>query len=118
MRLPASASPSHRRASAAVALGIACVLGAGLAGCAPEPDTGRAPAPDATSTAPQSARPSEPAPEAPAEPEFDRTAHSVDDPASIWVVSNKARPLSPVDFAPGDLVLPEGIENEFTQPLR
>ncbi len=37
---------------------------------------------------------------------------------SIWVVSNKLRPLQPLGFAPTDLVMPEGVENEFTQPLR
>lgn len=36
--------------------------------------------------------------------EFDRTARSVDDPDSIWVVSDKLRPLDPVDYAPDDLV--------------
>lgn len=35
---------------------------------------------------------------------FDRTAHSLDDPNSIWVVVNKLRPLNPQDFEPGDLV--------------
>jgi D-alanyl-D-alanine carboxypeptidase len=35
---------------------------------------------------------------------FDRTLHSIDDPASIWVVVDKAEPLSPPDYAPDDLV--------------
>ncbi|MCD2443578.1 M15 family metallopeptidase [Agromyces sp. SYSU K20354] len=35
---------------------------------------------------------------------FDRTAHSLDDPMSIWVVVNKLRPMNPQDFEPEDLV--------------
>jgi len=35
---------------------------------------------------------------------FNRTAHSLDDPASIWVVVNKLRPLNPQDYEPADLV--------------
>jgi D-alanyl-D-alanine carboxypeptidase len=49
-----------------------------------------------------------PAPEAlpaPATVEsFDKGARSLDDPASIWVVVNKLRPLNPQDFEPDDLV--------------
>ena len=40
----------------------------------------------------------------PTEPTFDRAQLSVDDPASAWVVVDKARPLSPIDYAPADLV--------------
>jgi D-alanyl-D-alanine carboxypeptidase len=42
---------------------------------------------------------------------FDRTAHSLDDPMSIWVVVNKLRPLNPQDYEPGDLV---DVPVEFT----
>jgi len=35
---------------------------------------------------------------------FDRSAHSIDDPASIWVVVDKLRPLNPQDHEPVDLV--------------
>ncbi|SFR68676.1 D-Ala-D-Ala carboxypeptidase. Metallo peptidase. MEROPS family M15B [Agromyces sp. CF514] len=35
---------------------------------------------------------------------FDKTAGSIDDPASIWVVVNKLRPLNPQDYEPVDLV--------------
>ena len=35
---------------------------------------------------------------------FDRTANSLDDPNSIWVVVNKLRPVNPEDFEPEDLV--------------
>ena len=61
--------------------------------------------PAGTSSSP-TAEPSSPAPasSSPAEPTFDRTQLSIDDPASIWVVVDKARPLAPLDYAPADLV--------------
>jgi zinc D-Ala-D-Ala carboxypeptidase len=37
-------------------------------------------------------------------PSFDKAKYSHDDPTSIWVVSNKQRPLSPKNYAPTDLV--------------
>jgi len=66
------------------------------------------PAPSASPSAPEEAPTEttpptpEPTPEAP--PAFDRSALSIDDPASPWVVSDKLRPLQPVDYAPADLV--------------
>ena len=33
-------------------------------------------------------------------PRFDRTRHSLTDPASIWVIVNKSHPISPLDFVP------------------
>ncbi|GAA1571152.1 M15 family metallopeptidase [Leucobacter aridicollis] len=92
----------------------AAFLGLGLlAGCAQsEPAS---PSPDTATTSPAP----EPTPDpAPAQPEFDRSAQSIDDPASLWVISNKSRPLDPVDWAPSDLVATSGVENEFDQPLR
>lgn len=41
-----------------------------------------------------------------ATPGFDRTAYSVDDPRSIWVVVDKKRPLRPKSWIPQDLVTP------------
>ncbi len=38
---------------------------------------------------------------------FDKQALSHDDPASIWVVVNKLRPLQPKEFIPNDLVFPK-----------
>lgn len=38
--------------------------------------------------------------------EFDKTQYSNDDPASIWTVVNKLRPLNPLSYAPTDLVTP------------
>ena len=111
------------RAYAAFAAAIA--LSAGLLGCAPEPSSEPKPTPSPTPTsAPTQTRTQTPKPsptptptQAP-EPSFDKRAHSIDDPMSIWVVSNKLRPLNPVDFAPTDLVMPEGVVNTNGQPLR
>lgn len=36
-------------------------------------------------------------------PGFDKSKHSNSDPASIWVVVNKKRPLNPLTYAPADL---------------
>lgn len=96
-------------------LASAAVLGS--IGCAPEPNdaSGASASSSPTSVAPDTTVTSSPTPAAPA---FDATANSTDDPMSIWVVSNKLRPLQPLDFAPTDLVMPEGVENEFAQPLR
>lgn len=48
---------------------------------------------------------------------FDRSAHSLDDPNSIWVVVNKARPLKPLDFTPAPLVYPD-VTYVNRQPMR
>ena len=72
-----------------------------VAAPAPAPTTSAAPVP--SSTPPPTPAPT-PTTSAPAEPTFDRAQLSLDDPASSWVVVNKARPLSPVDYAPTDLV--------------
>ncbi len=37
-------------------------------------------------------------------PTFDKGAHSIDDPTSIWVVVDSARPLHPLSYVPPDLV--------------
>lgn len=41
------------------------------------------------------------------EPSFDKKQYSIDDPASIWVVVNKQRPLNPKNYVPLDLVFPD-----------
>lgn len=97
---------------------LALTVSAGLIGlvsCAaedPEPTKKTATATPTPTTEPAPVETPDP------EPEFDRAAHSLDDPMSIWVVSNKLRPLNPADFAPSDLSMPEGVDNEFSQPLR
>jgi D-alanyl-D-alanine carboxypeptidase len=60
-----------------------------------------APAPTATATPTETPMPT---PTPPPVPAFDKTAMSIDDPASPWVVVNKLRPLNPGDYAPADLV--------------
>jgi D-alanyl-D-alanine carboxypeptidase len=37
-------------------------------------------------------------------PTFDKSAHSIDDPSSMWVIVDKKRPLNPVNYTPPDLV--------------
>lgn len=37
-------------------------------------------------------------------PGFDKTAQSIDDPNSYWIVADKLRPLNPADWEPPDLV--------------
>ena len=61
-----------------------------------------APTDDPTDDPPEETVAPEPS-ETPA-PGFDKTAMSIDDPASLWVVSDKLRPLQPSDYAPSDLV--------------
>lgn len=85
-----------------------------LAGCAAEEPVAKDPSP-APSTSPSETPPAE---ETPAPPSFDKSAQSIDDPNSTWVVSNKLRTLNPLEYAPDDLVMPEGVENQFAQPLR
>jgi zinc D-Ala-D-Ala carboxypeptidase len=92
--------------------GSAVVIGA-VAGAEPGGgDSGAAS--DATET--PTPRPAPIAPPPPASVDtFDRAARSLDDPASIWVVVNKLRPLNPQDYEPGDLV---EVPVEFTnEPL-
>lgn len=37
---------------------------------------------------------------------FNKQAHSIDQPDSIWWIVSKVRPLSPLGYAPSDLVVP------------
>lgn len=48
---------------------------------------------------------------------FNKQKYSTDEPASIWVVVNKQRPLNPKDYAPADLVTPNATA-KGTQQLR
>lgn len=50
-------------------------------------------------------------------PAFDKSALSIDDPSSIWVVTNKSRGLNPPTFAPPDLVYPD-VPYVNHQPMR
>ncbi|ALS57046.1 hypothetical protein APU90_04075 [Rathayibacter toxicus] len=50
-------------------------------------------------------------------PYFDRSAHSRDDPTSMWVIVNKTRPLNPIDYRPVDLTYPD-VPYANRQPMR
>ncbi|WP_430647949.1 D-alanyl-D-alanine carboxypeptidase family protein [Agromyces sp. GXS1127] len=63
-----------------------------------------APAPSSSPTATPRPAPTATSTPTPVET-FDMTAHSIDDPDSIWVVVDKLRPLDPVDHEPSDLVV-------------
>jgi D-alanyl-D-alanine carboxypeptidase len=41
------------------------------------------------------------------QPKFDKSALSLQDPTSLWVVVNKKRPLAPSDYVPADLAVPD-----------
>ena len=121
------ASPRVRRrralvgvtAALLVAMGAAAVIVGGLTGRA---DTVASTSVTRPATAAETNRPTKPprpspsaAPAPAPAPTFDRTAHSIDDPNSIWVVVDKLRPLNPVDYAPGDLV---DVPVPFANPPR
>jgi zinc D-Ala-D-Ala carboxypeptidase len=94
-------APSRRLLPALGAAALVVVL----AGCTPAasaPTTTDPVEPQTSEPATTSAAPS-PSPT----PTFDLTAHSVDDPASIWVVVDKQRPLQPKSWVPPDLVTPD-----------
>lgn len=108
----------RRKITIGASIGIVAMLlaGGGAAwaiAAASRPET--AP-PTATQTAkpkPDAAPEPTAAPEPPAAPAYD-----LDSPSSITVVVNKQRPLNPIDWAPDDLVLPEGIPNVWDHPIR
>lgn len=83
--------------------------GVSLTGC-----THRAPA---QATTPTITVPVTATPATPAAPIFDKSAESTTDPSSLWVVVNKKHLLSPIDYAPSDLVYPD-VPNANHQPLR
>jgi D-alanyl-D-alanine carboxypeptidase len=97
------AQPFRRRRLVALAIAISVLAAAALAagtlsgGTAPlDSDASATPTPTRAATAGS--------PEPAVVPTFDRSARSLDDPASLWVVVDKTRPLNPADYAPADLV--------------
>lgn len=56
---------------------------------------------------------------------FAKSKYSLTDPASIWVITNKQRPLNPKTYAPSDLVVPNiplrsnitSTEKQVRQPM-
>ncbi|MEJ3405351.1 D-alanyl-D-alanine carboxypeptidase family protein [Rathayibacter sp. YIM 133350] len=117
MPVRASGPPSRRVRrnrlivlSAGVAVLLALSVIGGVVWGARLTDAAAQTPPTGTRTASPSATPTpRPAPQSTAAPtaippSFDRHARSIDDPASIWVVSDKKRALNPPDFVPPDLV--------------
>lgn len=113
-----SLRPLSRRSAVVVAALLTSALLASCSSSEPAPSPSTAAATPSSSASPSLSAPSStPAPTATEEapptsattPAFDRTARSVDDPASLWVVSDKLRPLDPVDYTPGDLVTPDVV---------
>ena len=77
---------------------LSLLVATSVASCAPE----RTPFPT-----PATSEASEPVVESPSPTPtatFDKTAQSIDDPNSYWVIVNKLRPLNPADFKAPDLV--------------
>ncbi len=77
---------------------LAASVALAVAGCAPERTPVESPSPSPSVLLPS--------PEPKVKSFFDKNAHSIDDPLSIWVVNDKRRPLNPIDFVPPDLVTP------------
>jgi len=74
-----------------------------VASSAPSPTPASLPIPVHTQAGPS--RPEPTGSQHPATvPTFDRSARSIDDPTSLWVVVDKARALNPPDYVPPDLV--------------
>ncbi|MEO8263284.1 MAG: M15 family metallopeptidase [Pseudolysinimonas sp.] len=101
-------SPRIRRRRVIAALIVVAVFAGALVGSiflfAPRPqevDVAETPSPSSTQTPSSSPTPR---PDAPLKLTFDRRQFSIDDPASLWVVVNKLRPLNPADYAAPDLV--------------
>lgn len=65
--------------------------------------------PDTPSEKPNTVIKNEPAPKNDPipEPSFDTSQFSIDNPASIWIVVNKQRSLTPKSYVPQDLVVPD-----------
>lgn len=73
--------------------------------------------PDASKAAAHTPRPVPTSSTTPTTAGFDKTAQSVDDPVSTWVIVNKPRPLHPLNFAPAELVYPD-VTYVNRQPMR
>ncbi len=69
----------------------------------PTPTPVLTPTPTATVVAPSTPT-KEPTPVASTPPAFNKHLYPTNVPSSLWVVSNKTRPLNPVSYAPSDLV--------------
>ena len=107
------------RTAATAGVVMAGILAIALSGCSatPSPDAvGRNTAPPTVIATP-TVTPTPTITPTPTVPVFDKTARSVDDPASVWVVVNKSRGLNPAGFVPPDLVYP-AVTYVNRQPMR
>nr|WP_231918750.1 MULTISPECIES: M15 family metallopeptidase [unclassified Leifsonia] len=105
----------------AAMIGGALVAMLVLSGCVPgsvaAAGATHRPTPHRSAPSPRPPRPTPTLPPTPTPVPFDKTAQSTDDPASPWVVVNKARGLNPADYAPTDLIYPD-LPNLNDQPMR
>jgi D-alanyl-D-alanine carboxypeptidase len=105
-----------------VGLGVSSIWLLSACVTASYPDAGLANGPDLVVVAPEVTPPVESAePEAVETstegPVFDRELYSIDDPASLWVIVNKARTYVPEDYVPENLVVPD-VPSSFEPLLR
>jgi len=77
-------------------LALALVVVGSATACAPS--TSHASASKSPSPTPSAS--SSPTPTPTPTPTFNKSAYSIDDPNSLWVVVNKLRPLNPINYAP------------------
>jgi D-alanyl-D-alanine carboxypeptidase len=81
-----------------------------LVSCAPVSEPPPKPASSTTASSASSARTPTPT------PTFDLSRFSIDDPASIWVVVNKLRPLQPADYQPS--LVPAAVRHVYAPLMR
>ncbi len=60
----------------------------------------RSPIADNTGHSSHSSKPTPSASPTPTVPAFNKKQYSIDDPASLWIVVNKLRPLNPINYTP------------------
>jgi D-alanyl-D-alanine carboxypeptidase len=87
-------------------IALAVIVVGSSAACAPERSAIADNTPTGSASAPSKSLPSKsPSQTPPPAPNgFNKEQFSLTDPTSYWVVVNKLRPLSPLAYAPGDLV--------------
>ena len=90
---------------AGAAIAVVLILVIAIVVLAPSPSS----TPSGASTTSPTSTPS-PTPTTTPTPTFDKAQYSIDDPASLWVVVNKTRPLNPKTYVPAlaNLNLPGG----------
>jgi zinc D-Ala-D-Ala carboxypeptidase len=88
----------HRPVKALLIISLSLLVVTAVSSCAPEREPFAAPS--ATASGTTAVESPSPTPTA----TFDKTAQSIDDPGSYWVIVNKLRPLNPADYKAPDLV--------------